>query len=357
MFHFFLTFIYALVVYDAGPPPVVGIGADYNTAIDHINFLKTCYGLDWNRAQSNEKTSWQIRGGYTICKTNEGGKIWLTCLVGNALSPESIETGIRNLLATYDTVFDGRGQRKPNLPANVTPIKADLQQSTAQTSQFQKKAEEILKGQGTPEPGRKLTTVSSIPVVVGSDGHLYTIVSTEICGSIKGVHPLLIGTADRGDSDMQRQEANEELAGYFEGNQSFPGFKAAKDFFASSAAWEEPIYASETIQRISWHHKSFDCKFYTRRGVIFLPASAFGIDPKDEISIQTLELAFTTAQSKASKYRERKDFKWKRLDILLKNNNPCHPLVTSHLTDPVLRALLKAYQEILCSSGQPARAA
>ena len=75
MFHFFLAFIYALVVYDAGPPPVVGVGTDVNTAQKHIDFLKRYHNLSWETARrTTNGILFQIKDDYTVCQSVQNEK-------------------------------------------------------------------------------------------------------------------------------------------------------------------------------------------------------------------------------------------------------------------------------------------
>lgn len=106
MFYFLLALVFAVTVYDVGPPPAVGVGDTAQAAKSHIDFLKTCYDLNWSKAESAEGISWQIKGAYTVCQSIRDGKTWLTCLFGHLIDVSIIKASVDILNRAYYSCFN-----------------------------------------------------------------------------------------------------------------------------------------------------------------------------------------------------------------------------------------------------------
>lgn len=111
MFQFLFAFVFAISTVYRESPPTVGVGESAQEAKTHMNFLDTCTQLNWTAVQQlREGLFFQIKGGYTVCKSTSNNTSFLVCLVGSQLSNDAIEAGVASLLAQYNKVFDGQGK-------------------------------------------------------------------------------------------------------------------------------------------------------------------------------------------------------------------------------------------------------
>jgi hypothetical protein len=124
MFHFLLTFIFAVTVYDMGPPPIVGVGGSAADASKHMEVLKRLSAVTWKGEGKTTKTGIHYSNAirdYTFCHSTLDGKTWSTVLYGELTDENVIESGVQSLIAEYNKVFDGAGNPTQYARQSCTP--------------------------------------------------------------------------------------------------------------------------------------------------------------------------------------------------------------------------------------------
>ncbi len=114
-----LTFVFGLIVYDQGPPAIIGVGDTQEQATQYVTVLKNF--LEEKRLVRPAIGQFVHYKQHTVYRSDTH----LSCLPGILSDLEQIKTRVTNLRLAYESVFDKNSQLKNPLPQNTYPMQRD----------------------------------------------------------------------------------------------------------------------------------------------------------------------------------------------------------------------------------------